>query len=362
MIHRKCNSILPVVALMAGALFVPAGSMANVKVVSSKTYCNRTGATKTDVHVKSWQKEDNIEIVSSTCTITATGGATVGPLTCNPGDQPEPAHSQVQNLGRPRTTNADNGTHAVDCEATTGTSVAPGQCVKLRCEFILTKWNTIHWADPVWTPFSGEATAAVTAGPNDGFEITDPIPDGGGNYRHRLTIFNDDNNGTSESFKLAGLKFGSLSSFFDIDTVSELEAYSGFGSPLADVTLAPGQSFSTDVITTGPLLAGGVAVSYSIVDPNTLEVLGDSLIGHEVDDETPTGACCTDGVDGCVNVTSATCQALAGKNFTYRGDGTQCGPNNTCIPTVSEWGLVAMALLVLTAATVVIMRRRAAVA
>lgn len=32
-----------------------------------------------------------------------------------------------------------------------------------------------------------------------------------------------------------------------------------------------------------------------------------------------------------------------------------------CVPTVSEWGLVVMAMLVLTAATVVIMRRRAMV-
>jgi hypothetical protein len=32
---------------------------------------------------------------------------------------------------------------------------------------------------------------------------------------------------------------------------------------------------------------------------------------------------------------------------------------DVCVPTVSKWGLAVMALLVLTAATVVIMRRRA---
>jgi len=35
--------------------------------------------------------------------------------------------------------------------------------------------------------------------------------------------------------------------------------------------------------------------------------------------------------------------------------------DTACIPTVSEWGLLVMAVLVLTAATVVIMRRRAMV-
>jgi len=43
----------------------------------------------------------------------------------------------------------------------------------------------------------------------------------------------------------------------------------------------------------------------------------------------------------------------------YLGDYTPC-PGD-CVPTVSEWGLVVMAMLVLTAATVVIMRRRAMV-
>ena len=49
----------------------------------------------------------------------------------------------------------------------------------------------------------------------------------------------------------------------------------------------------------------------------------------------------------------------------YLGDGsTSCAHDaaGDCVPTVSEWGLAVMALLVLTAATVVIMRRRAVVA
>jgi hypothetical protein len=67
--------------------------------------------------------------------------------------------------------------------------------------------------------------------------------------------------------------------------------------------------------------------------------------------------------NGCaLNVTQDACVKLGGR---YLGDGTtSCPPHDAagdCIPTVSEWGLVVMAMLVLTAATVVIVRRRAMV-
>ena len=46
----------------------------------------------------------------------------------------------------------------------------------------------------------------------------------------------------------------------------------------------------------------------------------------------------------------------------YLGDGSACPAPGICVPALSEWGVAVMTLLVLTAATVVIMRRRAAVA
>lgn len=86
-------------------------------------------------------------------------------------------------------------------------------------------------------------------------------------------------------------------------------------------------------------------------------------VKHFTDPNPPgTGACCLPN-NGCVlNVASDACVKLGGR---YLGDGTtECfhDPAGDCIPTVSEWGLLVMAVLVLTAATVVIMRRRAAVA
>ena len=91
-----------------------------------------------------------------------------------------------------------------------------------------------------------------------------------------------------------------------------------------------------------------------------------------------TGACCAPS--GCIEVTQADCEQLSlGK---YQGDATTCEVDtdgdgvpdacDTCpgfddaepcpIPTVSEWGLIAMTLLVLTAGTVVLRARRTATA
>jgi hypothetical protein len=74
-----------------------------------------------------------------------------------------------------------------------------------------------------------------------------------------------------------------------------------------------------------------------------------------------TGACCLPNNGCALGVTHDGCVKFSGR---YEGDGsTSCLHNaaGDCIPTVSEWGLLVMAVLVLTAATVVIMRRRAMV-
>lgn len=66
------------------------------------------------------------------------------------------------------------------------------------------------------------------------------------------------------------------------------------------------------------------------------------------------GACC--GPQDCVQTTQAYCET-SGK---YRGDATTCATQENCagIPTVSQWGLVVMTLVVLTAGTIVLVRRR----
>jgi len=91
------------------------------------------------------------------------------------------------------------------------------------------------------------------------------------------------------------------------------------------------------------LNAGSLCTQNSDCDSNTCQFV-DS-----------TGACCS-GTE-CVVTTEAACLAVPG---IYQGDGTPCGPGGECIPTLSEWGLLAMTLLVLCAGTVAV-RRRAAV-
>jgi len=72
----------------------------------------------------------------------------------------------------------------------------------------------------------------------------------------------------------------------------------------------------------------------------------------------PGGACCLSN-NGCVpDVTQDGCVKLGGR---YMGDGsTECihTPEGECIPTVSEWGVAVMTMLLLTVGTLVVMRRR----
>jgi hypothetical protein len=76
-----------------------------------------------------------------------------------------------------------------------------------------------------------------------------------------------------------------------------------------------------------------------------------------IDTDDLAGACC--GGEGCMSVPETICEEGIGK---YRGDDSLCEVE--CpdpIPTVSQWGMAVLVLLILTAATVVIVRRRAMV-
>jgi len=84
--------------------------------------------------------------------------------------------------------------------------------------------------------------------------------------------------------------------------------------------------------------------------------LDSSLTSPTTGGFTQVGACCAVADNQCSQVTEAECKAL-GKGFTYRGDGSPCGSDGTCIPTVSEWGLLILAMLLLCAGTIRIGRR-----
>jgi IPTL-CTERM motif len=91
------------------------------------------------------------------------------------------------------------------------------------------------------------------------------------------------------------------------------------------------------------------------------EGVGTTSCNHHPDGTCTKGACCRPNNVCTRDTTNDACVKLGGR---YLGDGsTECAHDaaGNCIPTVSEWGLLVMAVLVLTAATVVIMRRRAMV-
>ena len=92
---------------------------------------------------------------------------------------------------------------------------------------------------------------------------------------------------------------------------------------------------------------------------------GDPATCHDGACLQETGACCLIIDPWCAQITEEQCADLDGR---YQGDETTCadddgdGVPDECedlsIPAVSEWGLVVMALLMLTAGTVVFARRR----
>lgn len=112
----------------------------------------------------------------------------------------------------------------------------------------------------------------------------------------------------------------------------------------------------------GDPFAVGDSVVVSDPDCATLDAPNDL-----VDDPTcptcgVTGACCsgqgTAGGPFCVDgVAQGACEALA--DFYAFHAGQTCAQVNNCIPAVSTWGVVAMTILVLSAATVVLRRRLA---
>lgn len=89
---------------------------------------------------------------------------------------------------------------------------------------------------------------------------------------------------------------------------------------------------------------------------------GELTDANEDDIADECGACCGGG--GCDQLPEAACLTEPGEVFRfYKGDGTDCRDYQTCveIPTVSEWGLVALMLVLLAAGTIVLRRRVAAV-
>jgi hypothetical protein len=224
------------------------GARQGVEVRETKRiHQNKYDDFATDLHIKLWQKEDNINVNGWDVEISGFTSSS-----SQRGDQPEPEHSKLDNLGGlPRTNDPDNGQHAVDVAAG-GTSIPKCTWVTIKAKFWLTAWNAKHinWS---WTR---EGQPEKKGGPNHGWEFDWPKPDpqSMSQYLHLFTITNDD---TTDYLNVTGLAFNATMNWYD--DLTQI----AFPSPYPDFALAPGQSWSTNITTSSPMYGGHIYFKYA---------------------------------------------------------------------------------------------------
>jgi len=191
----------------------------------------------TDLHFKLWQKEDKInikgwEVDISDFTISSS----------QRGNQPEPWHSDA---------GGDNGQHAVDVTAS-GAIIPFCTWVTVKATFWLTAWNTKRLADVSWTKDGAEEKAMPDHGWSIDYPKSVPCTE---QFLHMFTVTNDD---TKDELNVTGLAFLATMTWFD--DLTQIE----FSGSYPNFTLAPGQSWSTNITTTGPLYEGHIYFKYSL--------------------------------------------------------------------------------------------------
>jgi hypothetical protein len=205
-----------------------------------------------DLHFKLWQQEDNVEVNGWDAIISDFDYA----ISIR-GNQPEPAHSQLKNLGGiPPTNNPDNGQHAVDVDASFSTTVQAvpyNTEVKVVSTFWLTHYNTKH-IESTWTRRDDTPQKAV---PNNGWEVNWPVenPSNPGQYLHTIKIIIDD---LTESVTITGFTYlASTVRYADLSIIA-------FPAPIPDFDLAPQQSWSLNAPTLGTFVGGHIYFKYGI--------------------------------------------------------------------------------------------------
>jgi|GEM_PF-2848756 hypothetical protein len=193
-----------------------------------------------DLHVKFWQKEDNINVLS--WNVLGTSGGLPMPTSAVRGLQPEPYHSRIDGWNHP--TSADNGLHAVDL-AWYNLNIPYCRWVDIKFRWKLTEYNTknkqIYWSG------SDEIKHAALFG----WEVADGVWDGT-QWRYAVTLSNLDDASASDAMPLyvSDLKWWSLADGADLDA-DVLENWSDW-NVLANpnMTLYAGASFSFNIYST----------------------------------------------------------------------------------------------------------------
>ena len=196
-----------------------------------------------DLHLKFWQREDNIDIVS--WNVAGTSGGLPMPDSEAFGWQPEPYHSELKNHPCcPPTDNPDNKKHAVDLDWS-NLNIPHCTTVDIKFEWVLTHWNTKH-KKVEWTKTAEPPDKPV---PKHGWDVDDPVDLGGGEWLHRVHIWNDDdpNDPDAMPFYVNELKYWTIDSL-DPPTWDELEGWSSWiDAPMTAFTLQPRTEYFFDV-------------------------------------------------------------------------------------------------------------------
>jgi len=166
------------------------------------------------------------------------------------------------------TTSSSNrdGLHAVDVTAG-GANIPFCTWVTVEGDFWLTNKNT-KFMEAYWTR-QGDPQPKKKAMPKHGWEFNDPRPDpkNPGQYLHLFCITNDD---TTDYLNVTGLAFNATMDWYDDLTTISLP------SPYPNFTLAPGESWCTNITTSGTLGGGHIYFTYSITGSGIISIeLGD---------------------------------------------------------------------------------------
>ncbi len=296
----------------------------------------------TDLHVILWQKEDNIYLNGWRVCISDFDNASSDRC-----DQPGDWHTTLNNHGCcHETDDPDNGEHAIDVMAwnpTAGT-IAKDEKVSVYVCFWLTHENTLRKWNNDWTN-SGKATDTTKACPYFGWIIDTPVDLGGGTYGHRIVIFNDD---TLQTLRVESCSLRADMTFYD-DLESVVCTTAVPGLPLI---LNPEDSLVFPLETPGSFIGGHVYGKFVLRDPTGSDYEVVNIFDHPVV-EPPKGACCVPD-SGCVdNLSRVECQALGGR---YMGDGTTF--DIVDCPTLTQWGLIVLVVLIVFSTWVVLRRRK----
>ena len=236
-------------------------------------------AVATDLHVKFWQKEDDINITS--WDVTGTSGGLPMPDSEKRGEQPGEHHSMTENFGQPPQRpgpNPDNGQHAVDLDWNT-LSVPYCTWVDIGFKWTLTEKNR-KYHEIQWT--NGGAPVKLTSG--NGWEVDDPVWFAESQWLHRVHILNTDdpNDPSAMPLYVSDLRFWGLDNY-DYLTKEDLENWILWtDAPMTTFTLLPGTEYVFDVVT-GFGWNGHILGQYNALDATG----GAVLVGETFDHPNP---------------------------------------------------------------------------